>query len=96
MSSSIAIPTTPATTMDYDNHRHRRQSSKMAASSSSSYSTSPIPGTPETASKGSPSSGSAQKQKMLHERRPSLLSKSPLVSAAILHFPPFPILPCLM
>ncbi|KAK0725413.1 hypothetical protein B0H67DRAFT_481132 [Lasiosphaeris hirsuta] len=56
--------------MDYP--RHHRQSSKAAvgsSSSSSSYSSSPSPPSP---SAKSPSS--AQKQKMLHARRPSLLS----------------------
>ncbi|KAK0649407.1 hypothetical protein B0T16DRAFT_130729 [Cercophora newfieldiana] len=76
MSSSITIPApTAASALDYD-HCHRRQSSKStngSSSSSSSYSSSPT--TPEVKS-SSTSSRSAQKRKMVHARRPSLLSSA--------------------
>ncbi|KAK1766481.1 hypothetical protein QBC33DRAFT_101303 [Phialemonium atrogriseum] len=69
MSSSMAIPTGPASTMEYD-RLHPRQAPKPAASSSSSYSSSPS--TPEPTAKVSPNS--AKRQGMTHHRRPSLLS----------------------
>ncbi|KAK0625251.1 hypothetical protein B0T17DRAFT_617367 [Bombardia bombarda] len=76
MSSSIAIPAPPASAIDYE---HRLVQSKAAASSSSSSSSSSSysssPNTPEPSGK-SPSSRAAQKQKMLHSRRPSLLSQA--------------------
>lgn len=72
MSSSMAIPTGPsAANMDYD-HLHPRQPSKAAGGSSSSSSYSSSPSTPGPVTK-SPTH-SAQKQKFLHQRRPSLLS----------------------
>ncbi|KAK5661740.1 hypothetical protein OQA88_9841 [Cercophora sp. LCS_1] len=72
MSSSITIPA-PASAMEFD-HRRCRQSSKTTAGSSlSSYSSSP--NTPEPVV-NSTSSRSAQKQKMAHVRRPSLMSSA--------------------
>ncbi|KAK3689592.1 hypothetical protein B0T22DRAFT_441063 [Podospora appendiculata] len=68
MSSSIAIPAPPPSALDYN---HRRQS-KAAASSSSSSSYSSSPSTPSPSAKTP--SRAAEKQKMLHSRRPSLLS----------------------
>ena len=64
MSSSIAIPA-PSTPASSSTSAYG-QSSKAPASSSSSYSSSPRTSTPL----------STQKTKMLHERRPSLLSTS--------------------
>ncbi|KAJ9165110.1 hypothetical protein NKR19_g726 [Coniochaeta hoffmannii] len=65
MSSSIAIPTGPSSAMEYD-RRTPRQASEASASSPSSYSSSPS--TPE------PGSKAAQKRKVSHQRRESLLS----------------------
>ncbi|KAM0324774.1 hypothetical protein ACHAQA_007738 [Verticillium albo-atrum] len=62
MSSSIAIPTTPASGSAF----RGSQSSKAATSSSSSYSSSPLTNP----------SPSVRKQKMLQGRRPSLLSSA--------------------
>ncbi|KAK0611519.1 hypothetical protein B0T14DRAFT_439657 [Immersiella caudata] len=61
--------------MEYD-RSHRRQASKAAdgsSSSSSSYSSSPNTSEIKT---GSPSSRATQKGKMVHARRPSLLSSA--------------------
>lgn len=69
MSSSIAIPAGPDNTMDYE-HLHSRQPSKQSASSSSSYSSSPS--TPDPVAKAG--LGSAEAQRMMRQRRPSLLS----------------------
>ncbi|KAI0129142.1 hypothetical protein BJ170DRAFT_594960 [Xylariales sp. AK1849] len=66
MSSTIAIPSTRAPISSYED------SPKVTTSSSSSYSSSPQ--TPEL-SKASPSHPN-HRQKMLHQRRPSLLSTS--------------------
>ncbi|KAI1249315.1 hypothetical protein MGN70_008927 [Eutypa lata] len=66
MASNITIPTARSTATDYD------QSPKATSSSSSSYSSSPQ--TPES-SKSSPTQ-SSRKQKMMHQRRPSLLSSA--------------------
>ncbi|OHF01250.1 hypothetical protein CORC01_03565 [Colletotrichum orchidophilum] len=65
MSSSIAIPMTPSSANTY--HHHQSVQVRDAASSSSStYSSSPRTSSPT----------SAQKRKMVHERRPSLLSSA--------------------
>ncbi|EON97994.1 hypothetical protein UCRPA7_6461 [Phaeoacremonium minimum UCRPA7] len=66
MSSSIAIPAGPSV-LAYED---RRSSKAPASSSSSTYSSSPR--TPSSSLNSTPNS--AQKQKMTHERRPSLLS----------------------
>ncbi|KAL0939695.1 uncharacterized protein CTRU02_206305 [Colletotrichum truncatum] len=68
MSSSIAIPMTPSSANAYGHHDHHQSSQARGAtsSSSSSYSSSPRTSSPP----------SAQKQKMAHERRPSLLSSA--------------------
>ncbi|KAK3321566.1 hypothetical protein B0H66DRAFT_174672 [Apodospora peruviana] len=71
MSSSIAISAPPPAAIECDRH-HLRSSSKAAASSSSSSSYSSSPNTPERSA--TDQSRSVEKQKMLHSRRPSLLS----------------------
>ncbi|KAF6825522.1 hypothetical protein CPLU01_10235 [Colletotrichum plurivorum] len=63
MSSSIAIPMTPSAAT-YGHHRQSAQVRGATSSSSSSYSSSPQASSP----------ASAQKQKAVHQRRPSLLS----------------------
>lgn len=81
MSSNITIPTarSPGAT-DY------QQSSKASSSSSSSYSSSPQSSEP---SNSSPSQ-SGRKQKILHSRRPSLLSMFP-TSAIRFTLPSWPV-----
>ncbi|CCF32504.1 hypothetical protein CH063_00813 [Colletotrichum higginsianum] len=65
MSSSIAIPMTPSSANTY--HHHQSAQVQGATSSfSSTYSSSPRTSSPS----------SIQKQKMVHERRPSLLSSA--------------------
>ena len=70
MSSSITIPAPASATGDYD-HRQRSSSKADVGSTPSSYSSSPS--SPESAGK-TLSSRAAQKKKMVHRRRPSLLS----------------------
>jgi hypothetical protein len=76
MSATITIPSAPTAT-DHEHHRH--QSSKAGASSSpsSTYSASPsTPGTPEPESAAKAPPHATEKQKMIHFRRPSLLSSA--------------------
>ncbi|KAM7204612.1 hypothetical protein V8F33_001576 [Rhypophila sp. PSN 637] len=72
--SSTAIPAPPrAAAINCERH-HLRDSSKAAASPSSSSSYSSSPSTLEAAAKNT--SRSAQKAKILHARRPSLLGSA--------------------
>ncbi|TDZ34981.1 hypothetical protein C8035_v010176 [Colletotrichum spinosum] len=67
MSSSIAIPVTPSSSsISYGHHHQSAQVRGATSSSSSTYSSSPRTSSPS----------SIQKQKMAHQRRPSLLSSA--------------------
>ncbi|KAK3985908.1 hypothetical protein QBC44DRAFT_145597 [Cladorrhinum sp. PSN332] len=68
------MDSTPTTSIAIPDQRHRHSSQADTGSSPSSYSSSPS--TPAHSPKTPSSRAAAQKQKMLHARRPSLLSSA--------------------
>lgn len=71
--SSIRIPKV------YETRQHSAKEQSPMSSSSSTYSSSP-----QTPASANPSSKAAQKQRAVHERRPSLLSAFQHLSSAVL------------